>query len=107
LKSGGSANGIAWGFDLPVALDYNIGCKSTPDNEQTFGGYMGAGFSYMYTGWSGGETGKVVSYGPLALTGIRFSSSQASWSVTVGVYFKYGLEKEKYKTFGFNVIGDL
>ncbi|SRR6266487_3729991 len=43
--SGGS--GIAWGFDLPLVFDYNLGCKSAPDNENGFGGYFGAGFSYM------------------------------------------------------------
>lgn len=107
LSSGGETGGIAWGFELPLAVDYNIGCKSTPDNENTFGGYFGAGFSYLYTGWTdGNETSKANTYGPLARTGVRFASSQSDWSVTIGLFFKYGLEKEKYKTFGFNIIAD-
>ena len=38
--------GISFSYDLPVALDYNIGCKSTSENEHYFGGYLGMGFGY-------------------------------------------------------------
>jgi hypothetical protein len=104
----GNGSGIAWGVDLPVAADYNLGCGSTPENEDRFGGYFGAGFGYLYTGWSDGSgSSKAITYGPLARAGIRFSSSRASWRVTVGIFYKIGLESEKYKTFGFNVISEL
>jgi hypothetical protein len=107
LNSGGNASGIAWGIDLPLAIDYNMGCQSTPDNENRFGGYFGGGFGYMYTGWSdGGITSKAITYGPLARTGIRFSSKNGRWTTTVGIFGKFGLEKEKYKTFGFNVLSE-
>jgi hypothetical protein len=107
LNSGSNANGIAWGIDLPLAIDYNMGCQSTPGNENRFGGYFGGGFGYMYTGWSdGGITSKAITYGPLARTGIRFSSKNGRWTTTVGIFGKFGLEKEKYKTFGFNVLSE-
>src|SRR5687768_15271250 len=41
LSRSGGPSGIAWGLDLPVAVDYNLGCKSSPFNEKTFGGYFG------------------------------------------------------------------
>ena len=108
LTGGGNAEGIAWGFDLPVVADYNIGCGSTSENEKNFGEYFGGGFGYMYTGWTdGGSTENANTYGPLVRAGIRFSSSNANWRVTVGMFYKTGLEKAKYKTFGFNVLMDL
>lgn len=104
----GTAGGVAWGFDLPVALDYNMGCKSTPENEDNFGGYFGAGFGYMYTGWTdAGETSHANTYGPMVRGGIRFGSGQGRWHTTVGLFYKLGLESQKYKTFGFNVLMDL
>jgi hypothetical protein len=106
LNSGGDADGIAWSFDAPLVMDYNMGCKSTPDNEDRFGSYLGAGFGFMYTGWSSYENDKAISYGPLARVGIRLAGREQNWHMTVGVFFKYGVEKEKYKTFGFNVLSD-
>lgn len=104
----GDGGGITWGADAPVALDYNIGLQSTPDNEQNFGGYIGAGFGYMYTGLNMGDGASHFStYGPVARGGIRFSSGQGRWNTTVGIFFKPGLETAKYKTFGFNVLIDL
>ena len=108
LNNGGITSGIAWGFDLPVALDYNIGCKSTPENEDNFGGYVGAGFGYMYTGWStADEKSHAATYGPIARTGIRFNSGQGRWHTTVGFFYKLGLESQRYKTYGINVLMDL
>lgn len=106
LTSGGDADGVAWSVDVPLVLDYNIGCKSSPANDDSFGSYFGLGFGYMYAGWSSLETDKAVSYGPLARAGIRLTNSERTWHMTTGLFFKYGLEKEKYKTFGFNVLYD-
>ncbi len=107
LSSAGTASGVAWGFDVPVALDYNIGCRSTAENKNNFGGYFGGGFGYMYTGWSdGGETSHATTYGPIIRTGISFSPGQDRWHTTVGIFYKPGLESQKYKTFGFNVLMD-
>jgi hypothetical protein len=108
---GGDA-GVQFSYDLPVVLDYNIGCKSTSDNTATFGGYFGVGFGYnkvnisesSYSDFNGS------SYGPLFRAGCRIGSSKESWNghgVTVGVYYKIGLESNKLHTIGFNVLYDL
>ncbi len=102
LSSANGASGIAWGADAPVAIDYNIGNMSTPDNEKGFGWYFGAGFGYMYSGYSSdGEVTNINTYGPIGRLGIRFGSN---YHTTVGLFYKQGLEKDKYKTFGFNVL---
>jgi hypothetical protein len=102
LSSAGSASGIAWGADVPAALDYNMGNMSTPENNKGFGWYIGAGFGYMYSGFSdGGDVTNINTYGPLGRLGIRFGSD---FHTTVGVFVKVGLESDKYKTFGFNVL---
>jgi hypothetical protein len=101
LNSGG-VSGIAWGVDVPVAFDYNIGNMSTPEINEGFGWYFGAGFGYLYTGYSdGGDVTNIHTYGPLGRLGIRFGSN---FHTTVGVFYKTGLESGKYKTFGFNVL---
>lgn len=108
LTNNSGGGGVSWGYDLPLVVDYNIGCKSTPDNESGFGGYFGTGFSYLHTSYklNSNETSKVKSYGPLARAGVRFSSGSGNWHTTVGIYYKIGLEKENFKSIGFNVLMD-
>ena len=104
--------GVAFAYDVPAVLDYNIGCKSSPDNEATFGGYFGIGFGYYkinisksaYSNFSG------ATYGPMARAGVRFSSVNETWrghDISVGVFYKKGLETAKLNTIGFNVLLDL
>jgi hypothetical protein len=111
-STGYSDVGISFAYDLPVVLDYNIGCKSTPDNENNFGGYVGAGFGYYRVNVSKSENSDFtgISYGPIFRGGVRIGSSQDSWkghALTIGMYYKKGLEKDKFKTIGFNVLYDL
>lgn len=108
LTSGGNAQGISWGFNIPVVADYNFGCKSTPDNPNKFGGYFGGGFGYMYTAWNAGDgTENANSYGPIGRCGLRFGSASGNWNMTIGIFLKLGLESTKYKTAGFNILADL
>jgi hypothetical protein len=104
--------GISFSYDLPVALDYNIGCKSTSENEHYFGGYLGAGFGYYkvsisksaYSDFNG------ATYGPMARAGVRIGSAKESWkehALTVGFFYKKGIEKAKFSTVGCNVLVDL
>lgn len=108
LTDNAGGGGVSWGFDLPLVADYNIGCKSAPDNESGFGGYVGGGFSYMYTSYklNTSETENVTTYGPLARAGVRFASGGGRWNTTVGLFYKTGLEQTKFKTVGFNVLMD-
>jgi len=102
--------GIGFAFDIPVVVDYNIGCKSTNSNEKNFGGYFGLGFGYynvqikasQYSNFNGST------YGPMFRSGIRFGSG--SWggqAVTFGLFYKMGIEKTKFSTYGANIYLDL
>lgn len=103
---------VAFSYDLPAALDYNIGFKSTTNNDHTFGIYFGAGFGFNQVtitktsnlGYNG------ISYGPLFRAGVRIGSQNESWQgngLTIGIFYKKGMEKEKMDSFGFNVLVDL
>jgi hypothetical protein len=108
----GDDAGIAFAYDLPIVLDYNIGCKSTPDNENNFGGYFGLGFGYYKVTISKSQYSdfKGATYGPIFRGGVRIGSEKESWKghgLTIGVYYKKGLEKDKLTTIGFNVLLDI
>ena len=109
-RIGGDA-GVLFSYDVPVVIDYNIGCKSTMDNDQTFGGYFGAGFGYNKVIISGSSYSDFngASYGPLIRAGFRFGSDNENWNghaITAGAYYKMGLERDKLHTIGFNVLMD-
>ena len=98
-------------YDHPAVVDYNIGCKSTPDNDNTFGGYVGAGFGYYHVSVSGSSYSdfKGGTYGPIARAGVRIGSEKESWrghALTIGFYYKKGLEDAKLTTVGCNVLVD-
>lgn len=112
VNSSSGDPGIGFSFDLPAVLDYNIGCKSTPENETYFGGYLGAGFGYSQNTVSGTSYSniKATSYGPLFRAGVRIGSAKENWrghAITIGFYYKKGLEAAKYNTVGCNVLVDL
>ncbi len=108
-ESGYGDYGILFSYDVPVALDYNFGCKSTPDNEAGFGGYLGLGFGYhkvtisksSYMDFNGGT------YGPIVRGGIRISPpSFNGYGITLGLQYKKGLEKSKMNSYGMAVLVD-
>lgn len=104
-----SGSGVFWSFDVPAVIDYNIGVKSTPENDSRFGGYFGAGFGYTFVNWTydGKSTSNANSYGPLVRAGMRFGFPSFDQAVSVGMYYKIGMETSKFKTIGFNVLVDL
>ena len=113
--SDGEDFGVAFGFDIPVVLDFNFGFKASSEETdgKKLGGYVGVGFGYnkivISKTTNSDFTG--VSYGPMFRTGIRFGKKDdASWgnkAVEVNFYFKPGLEKEKYTSFGSAVLLNL
>lgn len=108
----GNDAGISFAYDLPATIDYNIGFKSTSENEKTFGVYFGAGFGYYKVSISGSQYSdfKGATYGPLFRGGVRIGSSDESWhgnALTIGMFYKKGIEKDKLTTIGFNVLYDL
>lgn len=104
-------DGIYFSFDVPLVLDYNIGCNSSRENDDNFGGFFGVGFGYQkvsisqteYANYDGG------SYGPMVRGGIRFrgSSRWRTRSITISSFYKIGLEKEKLNTVGLSAYFDL
>jgi hypothetical protein len=106
----GGSDGVYWGIDLPAVFDYNIGRRSTSNNDSKFGTYFGAGFGYAFTNWSDGSSAQHVnSYGPLIRSGIRFGvgdEQHPDWALSIGISFKYGLEAQNYKTYGISVMID-
>lgn len=108
----GNDAGVIFSYDLPLVIDYNIGCKSTMENDANFGGYFGVGFGYnkvtisesSYSDFDGS------SYGPLFRAGFRFGSSKESWNghgLTAGAYYKIGMGQNNLHTIGFNILYDL
>ena len=99
---------LYYGGDIPVVFDYNHGRKSSRENEDRFGWYVGTGFSYTLTYFSDSDE-NLNSYGPLIRAGIRFGagSKNPDRATTIGFSFKPGLEKTKYKTFGIAVLTEL
>ncbi len=108
----GDDAGVIFSYDLPLVIDYNIGCKSTMANDRNFGGYFGVGFGYnkvnisesSYSNFDG------ASYGPLFRAGFRFGSSREGWNghgLSAGAYYKIGINGDKLTTIGFNVLYDL
>lgn len=103
--------GIAFAYDLPIVVDYNIGCKSTKENDKNFGGYFGAGFGYYKVNISHSQYSDFTgtTYGPLFRAGVRIGSLDESWKghgLTVGFFYKKGLEKDKLTTLGSCVLID-
>jgi hypothetical protein len=104
-REGGSISILA---DLPITLDYNFGAGSTVDNEAGFGGFLGAGFSYTYSNYteefyipgvaSSYEQIKGSTYGPLVHGGIKAYIGEKTYFLRG--FYKMGLEKAKFKTFG-------
>jgi hypothetical protein len=94
--------------DLPLTIDYNFGGGASSSSEgEGFGGFVGAGFGYTYSnqstyyemaGGAGYEHMKGTSYGPLAQAGIRAPIGDKSYFLRV--FYKMGLETQKFKTFG-------
>jgi len=100
-------------YDIPVVCDYNMGYGALRNSDKQFGGYAGVGLGYSktsisrsnYMDFNGG------SFGPIFRGGLRFGSFKANCAsqrgLTVGVYYKIGLEAEHLKTLGFNLLIDL
>lgn len=97
--------GVAFGFDVPLVIDYNIGHKSTADNDKGFGCFFGAGFGYSYTGIRlSTYTSNVTSIGPIFRTGFRISVKDESISIPLS--FKLGTGNNQVNTYGLGVIWD-
>jgi len=110
-REGGS---FSFGFDAPIAVDYNFGYGAAGGEEESdagFGGFVGAGFGYTKTAqatpdnynttiWNESDFSASKSYGPMAHAGVRFPIKQGENSITIRLSYKKGLETEKFNFFG-------
>ena len=82
-SAGGPDGGFHFGADIPVVVDFNMGYKSSSENEYKSGGYLGLGFGYSFNTWDDGSKRKTLSdpynknassYGPIFRGGVRMHS---------------------------------
>lgn len=105
-NDGGSSR-IGFGVDVPLMLDLSVGAGSSDKSEAIVGGFIGAGFGFTHAnqkytysapGWTGVERYKGTSYGPVVHTGFRYAHYK--WDFTIRLFYKRGLEEQKFRTFG-------
>ena len=99
-------------YDIPVVLDYNFGFKSNPNSgDDTFGYYFGVGFSSTKVVMDSiSDTRfKNSSSGMLLRSGLRLSipNSNSQKGISLGLFYKFGMGEEKFKTLGANILIDL
>ncbi len=98
--------GVFFVGDFPVTADFNIGSKSTAENESGFGGYIGAGFGYTYLNYNDGYgSEKAKQVGPLVHAGVRFNiSKNSSSALEIGFFYKRGIDVDKLQSAGIHIL---
>ena len=109
-----TGSSFSFGLDLPVMLDYSIGHGCAERNKDGFGAFFGAGFgytlsSYSYQSWYGEVSETASTAGPMVHAGVRFPLTLGGneMSYTIRLSFKQGLDKNKFKVFGFGLLVNL
>jgi len=105
------AKGSTLSYDIPFVIDYNNGYKSGERDDDDFGFYFGAGFTYTRIGFDsiGITTAKPSNPGFLIRGGARFrySNEDHNQGFTVGLFHKAGLGIDRFKTAGINILFEL
>ncbi len=78
--SGKGSDGLKLMYDLPMVFEYNFGHMALPDNSQSFGGFLGAGYGFTALQ---GESGTVKSNGLVLNAGLRVLISDRSFGLRV------------------------
>ncbi len=105
-RTGAQGSGFNFTVHLPVTIDYNLGYNMEEDDDRTFGGFIGGGFSFTYnstsvsTFGSNGIVGseKSTTYGPMIHAGARAVIGSRSYELKAS--YSLGLEKLKFRTIG-------
>lgn len=95
---------------MPLVLDYNIAYKSTPENNQLLGCYIGAGFSFSkaFINKNDFQDFNGLSFGPLLRAGVRvpppgwFLNPELGYSI--GAFYQRGMHKYNFNAFGIMVM---
>ena len=109
---GSSVNSFNYVVDVPLVVDYNFGHHATKTASGIFGGYVGAGIGLTHdrnnidSDLFGDYRSRQTSYGPLARAGLRFRIplNVGALSFSLGAFYKIGLEEERYKMHGANLL---
>lgn len=104
-ESDGTASASAV-VNMPLVLNYNLGCGSTRQNESRIGFFAGGGFGYHVAaratddGYADNNTTTVESFGPVANAGIRFAVGRGVHNIELKVSYMKGLDTSKSDIFG-------
>jgi hypothetical protein len=104
---------VLYSGDLQLWGDYNIGMGAIPEPAKNTGWYFGLGAGISYTGADGEsiDENSGVSYGPMGRAGFRFGvysrKKDQYKALSIGLYYKHGLEEAKWRTAGFHIMADL
>ena len=99
-------SGFIYSGDVQAWADYNHGMGAVADPAKNTGVYVGLGFGVSYTGIDGEAIDEYsgISVGPMIRAGFRFGVLDIP--LGIGLYYKHGLEKSKWRTFGFHILAD-
>jgi hypothetical protein len=87
-----AGSSATFGVELPITADLNFGAGATPENDASFGGFVGAGLGYAYVASSfGGASGSTGAFGLVGHAGIRFKARGSTYYGRAG--YLYNLKK--------------
>jgi hypothetical protein len=111
---GGSENTLSFMLDVPLILNYNIGCGSSKENESRFGFFVGGGFGYRTSSYNEnvddgyGDTYqdgvKVSTFGPVGNAGVRIAVGRHKKNIEIKLSFMKGLDNSSANTYGVHTL---
>ncbi len=114
ISNNGGGSQFIYSGDVQLWGDYNKGIGAVAEPGKNNGFYTGLGFGVSYTGVDGGgidEISNGMHYGPMGRVGFRFGvynkRKDMYKPLSVSLYYKHGIEKAHWKTFGFHILTDL
>ena len=111
---GSSENTLSLMLDVPLILNYNIGCGSSKENESRFGFFAGGGFGYRTSsynenvddgnGYTYQDAVKVSTFGPVGNAGVRIAVGRHRKNIEIKLSFMIGLDKSSVNTYGVHTL---
>ena len=92
--------------DASLGLYFNQGHMATKKSNSKFGFFLGGGFSGGFANiFLESVSPKLKSYGPMVHAGFRFPFTDDN--AQIGLFYRHGLEADKFRTFGLKLGVDL
>ncbi len=100
--------GFIFGYVVPLCIDFNIGGRSTGDNFNHLGAYLGAGYDYEHFSIFGTKYSNYagMSVGPVARVGMRFCFN-GNHCTSIGAFYKRASDRDKLHTIGVSLVADI